>query len=95
MSLRVEWDPNKAARNLAKHEVGFDEAATVLTDPLSITLPDPDHSGDEERILLLGRSSRGRPLIVALTERGDTVRIISARLMTPRERKTYELASRS
>ena len=95
MSLSVEWDPEKEARNLSKHGVGFDEAATVLTDPLSITLPDPDHSDIEERLLLLGRSARDRPLIVALTERGDTVRIISARLMTPRERKTYELASRS
>ena len=57
MSLRIEWDPDKAALNESKHGVSFSEAATVLSDPLSITLPDPDHSVHEERLLLLGQSS--------------------------------------
>jgi uncharacterized DUF497 family protein len=92
MSLRVEWDPEKAAANESKHSVSFSEAATVLSDPLSVTLPDPDHSLDEERLLLLGQSGSGRFLIVALTERGDAVRLISARPMTSRERRTYERA---
>ena len=93
MSLRVEWDPGKAESNEAKHGVSFSEAATVLADPLSITLPDPDHSRDEERLLLLGRSSGGRYLIVSLAERRDAIRIISARPMTSRERRTYEQAT--
>lgn len=90
MSLAVEWDPAKAASNLHKHGVSFEEAATVLADPLSITIPDPDRSRDEERFLLLGSTATGRFLIVSHTERGDTVRIISARTMTPRERRAYE-----
>lgn len=93
MSLRVEWDPEKAANNEAKHGVSFSEAATVLADPLSVTLPDPDHSIGGERLLLLRRSSGGRCLIVSLTERRDAVRIISARPMTSRERRTYEQAT--
>jgi uncharacterized DUF497 family protein len=90
MSLRVEWDPRKGEANEVKHGVSFSEAATVLADPLSITLPDPDHSGTEERLLLLGQSSSGRLLVVSLAERGDAVRVISARSMTTRERRTYE-----
>ena len=92
MSLRIEWDPEKAAGNESRHGVSFSEAASVLADPLSISLPDPDHSSDEERLLLLGQSSSGRHLILALTERGDAVRLISARPMTSRERRTYERA---
>jgi uncharacterized DUF497 family protein len=90
MSLRVEWDPKKAAANESKHGVTFSEAATVLSDPLSVTLPDPDHSGSEERLLLLGQSRFGRFLILSITLRADVVRIISARPMTSRERRTYE-----
>lgn len=90
MDVLVEWDPEKAAENLRKHGISFEEAATVLGDPLSVTLPDPDHSRDEQRFLLLGRSSSGRPLIVAHSEEGDRVRIISARVMTPKERRSYE-----
>jgi uncharacterized DUF497 family protein len=90
MSLRIEWDPEKAEGNQSKHGVSFSEAATVLADPFSITLPDPDHSIEEERLLLLGQSTSGRYLIVALTERGNMVRIISARPMTSRERRIYE-----
>ncbi len=88
--MRIEWDPHKAERNADKHGVTFQEAATVFGDSLSVTLPDPDHSRSEERYLLLGRSGAGRMLIVAITERGDKLRIISARPMTPRERRTYE-----
>jgi uncharacterized DUF497 family protein len=95
MNLRIEWDSQKAARNEAKHGVTFSEAATVLGDPLSITLDDPAHSRSEERLLLLGRSSAGRFLVVVIAERGEAIRIISARDMTPRERKTYEQAPRS
>lgn len=94
MSLRVEWDPLKAEANEAKHGVTFSEAASVFADPLSVTLPDPDHSADEERLLLLGQSGSGRFLIVSLTEREMTVRIISARAMTRKERRTYERATR-
>lgn len=90
MAYRVEWDPDKAERNLRKHGVSFEEAATVLDDSLSVTVADPDHSQAEERLLLLGCSAFNRFLIVSCTLRGDTVRLISARLMTPRERRTYE-----
>lgn len=90
MSLEVEWDPGKAEANLRKHGVSFEEAATVLNDPVSITLHDPNHSGTEQRFLLLGRGATDRYLIVAIAERDDTVRLISARLMTPRERRVYE-----
>jgi uncharacterized DUF497 family protein len=93
MSLDVEWDPEKAASNASKHGVTFQEAATVLADPLAITLPDQDHSIEEERLLLLGQSENGRYLIVSMTERANVVRIISARPMTSRERRTYEQAT--
>ena len=94
MSLSVEWDPVKADANLRKHGASFEEAASVLGDPLSLTLPDPDHSREEERYLLLGQSAAGRFLIVSITERGDQIRIISARPMTPREQRAYEQESR-
>ncbi len=90
VDLQIEWNAGKAESNLRKHGVSFEEAATVLADPLSITVDDPDHA--EERYLLLGRARTGRLLIVALTERGDTIRLISARSMTPRERRAYEQA---
>ena len=88
--MEVEWDPAKAEANLRKHGVSFEEAATVLEDPLSITLDDPDHSGSEQRFLLLGHATTERLIIVAITERHPAIRIISARLMTPRERRAYE-----
>lgn len=88
--MRSEWDPAKAEGNATRHGVAFEEAATVFGDSLSVTLPDPDHSRDEERYLVLERSAAGRLLIVAITERGDTLRIITARLLTPRERRAYE-----
>jgi uncharacterized DUF497 family protein len=90
MSLQFTWDPRKAAINLGKHKVGFPEAATAFADPLSLTIPDLDHSIGEERFVLIGHSERRRLVVVAHVERGDLIRIISARLATRRERKTYE-----
>jgi uncharacterized DUF497 family protein len=88
--LRFEWDPRKAAENLLKHGTPFHEAATVFDDPLAITYPDPDHSGDESRWLTFGVSAEGRQLVIAHTEGRDTIRIISARRATRNERKIYE-----
>lgn len=90
MDLRFTWDPKKAEPNVKKHRIGFLEAATAFADPLSITIPDPDHSTGEERFLLIGESERGRLLVVAQLERGDVIRIISARLPTRSERNSYE-----
>jgi uncharacterized protein len=79
-----------AAANLRKHRVGFPEAATAFADPLSITIPDPDHSVGEARYILIGQSDRRRLVVVAHVERGDLIRIISARLAGRHERNTYE-----
>ena len=87
--MHFEWDPAKAAENLAKHGVSFQEAATVFRDPLSATGVDPDHSFDEERFVTFGISTGGRLLIVGHSDRGDTIRIISARPVTLGERKIY------
>ena len=88
--MQFEWDPAKASENVAKHGVSFEEAATVFRDTLSVTGADPDHSLDEERFVIFGTSSSGRLLVVAHTECGDIIRIISARLATRGERKIYE-----
>lgn len=88
--MNFTWDPKKAAGNLKKHGVDFREAATVFDDPLSTTFPDPDHSAGERRFLLVGNSAPGRILVVSHTESGDTIRIVSARTATRRERKFYE-----
>ena len=88
--MHFEWDPEKAAENERKHGVSFDEAATAFADPLSLTIADPDHSGQEDRFILLGQSFRGRMLVVVHTEREDRIRLISARLATRRERRSYE-----
>ena len=88
--MRFEWDSEKAAENVRKHRVTFDEAATAFFDPLSMTVPDPDHSVGERRFITMGASSDGRLIIVAHTERGSTLRIISARLASASERKRYE-----
>jgi hypothetical protein len=88
--MRFEWDPGKAKRNLKKHGVSFEEAVTVFYDPLSATLDDPDHSGEEARSITIGFSSRGQLIVVAHAERGEALRIISARPATPRERKKHE-----
>ena len=88
--MRFEWDPRKAAANLRKHGISFEEATTALRDNLAITGRDPDHSTGETRYITFGVSSQGRLLVVAHTERGGLVRIISARTATKSERKIYE-----
>jgi len=88
--IEFEWDPSKARTNLRKHRVAFQEAATVLRDPLAITVLDPDHSQEEDRYITVGSSIKGRILMVAHTDRGDRSRIISARELTRAEREAYE-----
>jgi uncharacterized protein len=90
MALWFEWDPRKARRNLAIHGVSFEEASTAFQDPLSKTIDDPLHSADEERFVLLGHSHRNRLLVVVHTQRGDRIRLISARGAGTRERLAYE-----
>ena len=91
MGMRFNWDPRKASANVKKHGVSFDEASTAFADPLSITVPDPDHSTDETRFLLIGRSVRHRMLVVIHAERSESdIRLISARLASRRERRIYE-----
>ncbi|PYO51625.1 MAG: hypothetical protein DMD83_27295 [Candidatus Rokuibacteriota bacterium] len=88
--MEFEWDPPKAAANVKRRRVSFNEAASLLEDPLSTTYPDEAHSEEETRFLTIGASHRGRVLVVAHTERNDTIRIISARRATRREREFYE-----
>jgi uncharacterized DUF497 family protein len=88
--MRFEWDEEKAAQNLTKHNVSFAAAASVFGDPLSDTFDDPDHSEEEHRFLIIGTSEQGRMLIVAHTDDGETVCIISAREPTRGERESYE-----
>lgn len=89
--LIFEWDKEKARKNQRKHRLSFEEASTIFGDPLSLTLRDPIHSGSgEERFVIVGESSAGRTLVVAFTERGTAVRIISARPATKREKNQYE-----
>ena len=87
--MDFEWDPEKAERNVRKHGVSFDEAASVFGDPLSMTYDDPDHSWDEDRYITIGTSQSEKLLIVSHTDRERNIRIISARAATPRERKKY------
>jgi len=86
--VQYRWDLRKAASNLTKHDVSFEEAATVFDDPLFIAFADPDHSIGENRFIIMGESKRRRLLVVAYAERGT--RLISAREATRRERATYE-----
>ena len=88
--LAFEWNPRKAALNLAKHKVSFEEAVTAFSDPLGQIIDDPRHSADEERFVLLGRSDRRRLPVVMFTEHGEAIRLISARRATPRERRRHE-----
>jgi len=90
MRLTFEWDEAKAKENLRKHKVSFEEARTVLADPLSVTIADPDHSSDEDRFVDIGLSSDQQVLVVVYTERGSNIRIISAREATRSERNAYE-----
>jgi hypothetical protein len=89
--LRFAWDPSKASANVRKHGVSFDEAKTVFADDNALLLDDPDHSQDENRAILLGLSARLRIVAVChtLRDRGRTIRIISARRATRREREQY------
>jgi len=88
--MEFEWDPKKAFKNSRKHKVTFEEAATILGDPLAITFEDPDHSVNENRQITFGLSLQKRFLIVSHTVRGGRTRIINARLMDRNERKIYE-----
>ncbi len=94
MGLIFEWDSNKAVSNVRKHGVSFEEAATAFGDPLSMTVADPDHSAEEHRFVLIGKIMGGRTVIVVHTERGDNIRLISARLATRREIEEYEYDQR-
>lgn len=84
------WDPSKEEQNHRKHGIGFHEASTILEDPLSTTFADPAHSRGEQRYVTIGTSRRGRTLVVAHADRGEVIRIISARRATRRERRFYE-----
>jgi len=88
--MRFEWDRGKAEANLRKHRDSFDEAASVFFDTLSVTIPDPDHSVAERRFVTMGVSTMGGLVVVAHSERGNTLRIITARLAGAAERKRYE-----
>lgn len=87
--MEFDWDPQKATTNLNDHKVSFEEAASVFGDRLRLH-PDPDHSAGEKRWLTFGFSSAGRLLVVSHTERNTTIHLISARLVSRRERKIYE-----
>ena len=88
--MEFEWDPDKAESNVNKHGVAFAHASTIFGDPLSLTFYDPDHSDDEDRYITIGTSADDVVLIVSHTDRGDRIRIISARKAKPRERRIYE-----
>ncbi len=88
--MEFDWDPEKAAANVKRRGITFTEAASVLEDPLSTTFSDEAHSEEEVRFVTIGTSRGGRVLVVAHTERDDTIRIISARRATRRERDFYE-----
>jgi uncharacterized protein len=90
MPLTIEWDDRKAELNRKKHGVTFEEASTVFADSLSLTIPDPLHSEGEDRFVIVGRSEKQRVLVVVHTERGETIRLISARQATAHERRSYE-----
>ena len=88
--MQFAWDEKKAATNLAKHGVSFEEAETVFDDPFYVDFYDPDHSFVEYRYIIIGESQQRRLLIVSYTERDDVVRLVSAREVTRSERETYE-----
>ena len=90
--MNFEWDSEKAEDNFKKHQVSFEEATTIFSDPLSLTIPDLEHSIGEERYIDIGRSNNGLILIVVYSERDDNIRIINCRRATRRERRFYEEA---
>jgi uncharacterized protein len=91
--MEFEWNPEKAAINLKKHNISFQEAATVFDDSLSVTFPDPDHSIGESRYVIIGMSRSEQLLVVSHTDRENRTRIISARRATRQERRFYEEGS--
>ncbi|MEN6335471.1 MAG: BrnT family toxin [Phycisphaerales bacterium] len=88
--LLFEWDPNKARENLETHGISFDEASTAFRDTLSLAIYDPLHSEEEDRFVLIGSSHRNRLLVIVHTDRGDRIRLISARKASQKERSQYE-----
>lgn len=90
MALVFEWDDKKAETNLRKHNISFEEASTVFGDDLSITIEDPLHSQNENRYILIGQSIHSRTLVVIHLEKTDSIRIISARRATKKEKRFYE-----
>lgn len=88
--FEFEWDDEKARLNLRKHRVSFDEAETVFDDPYARVIDDPDHSAEEERAIIIGRSSRNRLLFVSYAARKERIRIISGRVASRKEHRTYE-----
>ena len=92
--MEYEWDRQKAKYNLRKHGVSFEEASTVFKDVLANVYEDPDHSVHERRFLIIGTSARGRLLNVSFADRKQRIRIISARVLTRREKKLYEEETR-
>jgi uncharacterized protein len=92
MTARFEWDSSKAASNLGRHGVSFEEATSVFSDPLARIFHDEDHAIEEQREIIIGHSTRERLLLVSFTQRKDVIRIISARKVTRHERKDYEEA---
>lgn len=88
--MRFAWNEKKAASNLVKHGISFEEGVTVFGDPLSDTFPDYNHSLEEQRFIIIGASESGKILVVAHTDDGELARIISGREATPGERKSYE-----
>jgi len=95
MSLKFEWDRRKAASNLSTHRVSFQEALTAFADPLARIFDDEDHSIEQQREIIIGHSAKERLLVVCFTAQGESVRIISARKATRRERKEYEENTKS
>jgi uncharacterized DUF497 family protein len=91
--VRYVGDPAKAKANFGKHRVSLEEAVSVFLDPLAVTYPDPDHSDDEDREITIGHSARQRLLFVSHAQRGDRIRIISARAATRKERRQHEEGS--
>jgi uncharacterized DUF497 family protein len=90
MVLRFEWDPKKAATNLSKHGVSFEEAHTVFSDSLARIFDDEEHSSDEPREIIIGHSANQRLLLVCFTAQERTLRLSSARRATRKERQDYE-----
>ncbi len=90
MALTFEWDSSKARSNADKHGLTFEEASTAFADVMSLTIPDPTHSDDESRFVLLGVTHRERLVVVAHTHRSDRIRIISARRANAIEREVWE-----